>query len=403
MTDNGWIVLGSESSPFTLKVLAMCRYKGLACRHLPDEGSWLENVRISLRKERLVRGWLPLTWPEFTDEDEFPLVPFLFGPQGQNLYDSTAIGGWLDQHLVNLALIPGDPALQFCIRLLDEFADEWMLYLVHHGRWKMSAADNDAGARLARELRTVTFGWRWPVRYFFSARQVRRMPYLFSVAPEGKTVSGLPRYRQPPSRAGFPPTQELLEGSYRRILLALEGIIASQAYLFGRVPTLADFSLYGQIGMNLSDPSADRFIVTTAPRVHAWATRMHRHEFASNVTPDFALRPSLRPLLEEVCRVYVPLMQQNATAYERFRARGETRFNEAAFDAGRCLYDGNLDGMPFRAVAKSFQARTWRRLCETWQMLTVAERGRIEALLPRGHGLGRFTIESDDSVKALSS
>jgi glutathione S-transferase len=388
---NDWIVLGSELSPFTLKLLAMCRYKGLACRHLPGEGGWLENIRINLRKTRLVRGRLPLTYPKFTDEDEYPLVPFLFGPGGENLYDSTAIGEWLDQHFARLPLIPLDPALNFCVRLLDEFADEWMLYLVHHFRWKVSATDNTAGTRLARELRTLMLGMHWPVRHFFSARQVRRLPYLFSVAPEGYSVPGLPRNRQPPMRAGFPPTHALIEGSYRRILLALEGILTSQEYLIGRVPTLADFSLYGQIGMNLPDPSADRFIAETAPRAHQWVTRMHRYDFDSAVTADFALGPALKPLLEEVCRVYVPLMQQNAAACERFRQQGETRFNEAAFNAGRCLYDGSLDGMPFRAVAKSFQAKTWRRLCAAWNQLDSAGRNRLEALLPNEHGLGHYS------------
>jgi glutathione S-transferase len=391
-----WVVLGSELSPFTLKLLAMCHYKGLDCRHLPEEGNWLENVRINLRKQRLVQGRLPLTYPQFTGEDEFPLVPFLFGPQGENLYDSTAIGEWLDQHFARLALIPLDPALDFCVRLLDEFADEWMLYLVHHYRWKVSAADNTAGMRLARELRTLTFGLRRPVSEFFSARQVRRLPYLFSIAPTGYAMPGLPARRQPPSRTGFPPTHALLEGSYRRILLALEGIFTQQAYLFGKIPTLADFSVYGQIGMNLPDPSANRFIEQTAAYAHQWVTRMHRHEFGSAVTPDFALRPLLAPLLAEVCRVYVPLMQQNARAYEKFRAKGETQFNERAFNAGRNLYDGQIDGMSFRSVAKSFQARTWRRLCQAWTALDQTQRDRLEALLPQSHGLGQYLAEGQE-------
>ncbi len=387
----GWVVLGSELSPFTLKLLAMCHYKGLPCRHLPAEGGWLENLRINIRKTRLVRGRLPLTYPKFTHEDEFPLVPFLFGPRGENLYDSTAIGEWLDQHFAKLALLPKDPALGFCVRLLDEFSDEWMLYIVHHYRWKVSAADNTAGERLARELRTLLPALGKPIRQRFSARQVRRLPYLFSVAPKGYAQPGLAPDRQPPSREDFPPTHALLEGSYRRILLALDAILSEQANLFGKVPTLADFSVYGQIGMNLSDPSANRFIQDTAPRVYDWVTRMSRDQFASAVTPDFALRPLLAPLMAEVCRVYVPLMQQNAAAYEDFRKQGKTVFNERAFNAGECLYDGSIDGMPFRAVAKSFQAKTWRRLCDAWNQMDSQDRLRVEAILPASHGLGRYT------------
>lgn len=376
-----WTVYGSELSPFTLKLLAMCRYKALGHRFLPTEGGWLDNLRISIRKELLVRGRLPLTYPQMSGDDEYPLVPFLFGPQGQNLYDSSAIGEWLDRRSAAPSLLlPPDPAVRFLVRLLDEFADEWMLYLVHHFRWKVSAADNNAGRRLAHELRWISLGWDAPVAQFFSARQVRRLPYLFSVAPEGFCVPGLPPKRQAPSRRGFPPTHELLEESYRRILLALEGIVAKRPYLFGNTPTLADFSLYGQIGMNLPDPSANTFIAATAPRVHQWVQRLHRHEFTPATNSEWAVHADLAALLAEVCRVYLPLMQQNAAALRGFRIAGETRFNEYAFNRDCCLYDGELAGTPFRAVAKTFQAKTWRGVCDAWNALSEADRRRLHGL-----------------------
>lgn len=376
-----WTVYGSELSPFTLKLLAMARYKGLPYRFLPEEGGWLDNMRITLRKERLVRRRLPLTWPQMTEDDEFPLVPFLFGPNGENLYDSSAIGEWLDQRsAAPTPLIPADPALRFVVKLLDEFADEWMLYLVHHFRWKVSATDNNAGKRLGHELRWTLLGRDAPVADFFSARQVRRLPYLFSVAPQGFHIPGLPPERQPPSREGFPPTHALLEESYRRILLALEPIFSQRPYLFGNAPTLADFSLYGQIGMNLPDPSANRFIATTAPRTHEWVQRLHRHEFDSAAKPELALHDDLAPLLAEVSRIYVPLMQQNAAAVARYKRAGEKQFNERAFNRGQGLYDGELDGTPFRSVAKSFQAQTWRGVLETWAALPEAGHSRLHTL-----------------------
>ena len=376
-----WTVYGSGLSPFTLKLLAMARYKSLPHRFLPEEGGWLDNLRITLRKEKLVRRKLPLNWPRMTEDDEFPLVPFLFGPDGENLYDSSAIGEWLDQRdAAPTLLVPQDPALRFVVKLLDEFADEWMLYLVHHYRWKVSAADNNAGQRLGHELRWTLLGRDAPVAGFFSARQVRRLPYLFSVAPQGFHIPGLPSERQPPSREGFPPTHALLEDSYRRILLALEPLVSSRPYLFGDAPTLADFSLYGQIGMNLPDPSANAFIATTAPRLHDWVQRLHRGEFNAAKTPELALHDDLAPLLAEVSRVYVPLMQQNATALRRHKDAGEQRFNERAFNRGQCLYDGELDGMAFRSVAKSFQARTWAGVCALWAGLQPADRERLAVL-----------------------
>jgi hypothetical protein len=86
-------------------------------------------------------------------------------------------------------------------------------------------------------------------------------------------------------------------------------------------------------------------------------------------------------------------MRQNERAYERHRAAGETRFNESAFNAGRAMYDGELYGQPFRSVAKSFQVRVWRDLRNEWDGLEVADRRRLEGVLPEDHGLAKSRTE----------
>ncbi|MBM4265265.1 MAG: hypothetical protein FJ144_01410 [Deltaproteobacteria bacterium] len=420
-----WIVWGSELSPFTLKLLLLCRASGLPHRFLPTEGSFAEVIRTQIRRARLVRGALPLTWPRLTELDELPLVPFLFGPDGENLYDSSAIGAWLQEQ----ALLPGrrpiflppDPATAFVVRLLDEYADELGLYMAHHNRWKVSAADNDAGARLAQEFRAQG-GPLHPLTgpllaEWFSRRQVSRLPYLFSVAPAGFRVPGVAPARQPPSREGFPPTHALLEESFARLLGCLEPLLRERPYLLGGGPTLADASLHGELAMNLADPSAARWIERDAPAVYAWLRRHYAPRgnvdegraaaselegwpsFASGrygkksdgATPATRLDEAIAPLLAEVCRVFVPLMQQNLAAYRAARERREVVFNETAFDRGRALYDGRLDGHPFRAVVKAFQAKVWLALRAEWDALALSERDRVSALLPSQHGLAHDT------------
>src|SRR5262245_5925471 len=226
---------------------------------------------------RLLRGRIPLTSPPRDPLDELPLVPFVFGPGGENLYDSTAIGSWLDaQGFTNEAqLVPThDPALRFAIQLVDEALDEVGLYLVHHTRWVVAARDNDAGARLARELRPLLGPLAAGAAYAFPARQVRRLPYLFSVAPPGAGFADLPARLRPPQRAGFPPTHALLEGFFDELLGALEPLLAAQPFLFGERFTLADASVYGQLAMNRADPSADARIRQRAPAVHAFVSRL---------------------------------------------------------------------------------------------------------------------------------
>ena len=280
--------------------------------------------------------------------------------------------------------------MRFAIRLVDEALDEVGLYLVHHNRWVVSARDNDAGARLAAEMRSLLGPLARVVGRTFPARQVRRLPYLFSVAPPDARFGDLPARLRPPQRAGFPPTHALLDEAFARLLAALEPILAAQPFVFGERFTLADASVYGQLAMNRADPSADERIRRAAPALHGWIARLARGDFRGHrATASLELSDAHAPLLEWIATFFVPLMQQNQDAWERHRDRGETRFNEAAFDAGRALYAGVLLGHPFRSVAKTFQVRVWRDLRRDWDVLPAAARSRIAALLPSGVRLDR--------------
>ncbi len=395
MAESGWVLYGSALSPFTLKVAALCRYKGLAFRLLPEEGGTLENLRVQIRRAWLVRKRLPLTWPVMTDLDEFPLVPFLFGAAGENIYDSSAIAVWLDRFppLRGRAapVVPTeDPATRFAAWLIDEYADEYGLYMVHHNRWKVAAGDNDAGKRLAREMRSLVGAAQPLVARAFSARQVRRLPYLFSVAPEGLRIPGLPDRLQPPARTEFPATHDLLEDSFARLLDALETILRHRPFLLGHRFTVADASIYGQLGMNLTDPSAAAWIETRAPTVHGWLEQIHRGRFPGNRADGaIGIDRMTAPLLSEICRTYVPLMKQNLAAYRRCREQGETLFNEAAFNKGRSLYSGIIDGRPFRSVVKTFQVKTWLDMRRRWAALDADARRILADVLPPDHGLDR--------------
>ena len=86
-------------------------------------------------------------------------------------------------------------------------------------------------------------------------------------------------------------------------------------------------------------------------------------------------------LLAVIARTFVPLMQQNERAYDEAIARGETAFNERAFNRCRALYDGTLLGQPFRSVVKTFQVRVWRDLRAAWQALDPTARATLRPLV----------------------
>ncbi len=369
-----WILSGSQLSPFHLKVAALLTFKGIAFDDYPSAGGFLANLKVSIRVLLLKAGRLKLTYPAFTRLDEFPLVPFLFGPKGENLYDSSSIAVWLDQNITSqraaVVRVSTDPKINFLVQLVDEYFDEFGLYMVHHARWKMSAQDNTAGMRLATEMSSIIGPLKNIVAKGFSARQVRRCPYLFSVAPQGYKVDGLAQDRQVPARSGFPATHDFLEKSYHNILHALESILASRSYLFGERFTLADASLYGQLGMNLTDPTAANWIKEQAPNVYEWLLKIHKGDYGAH-NDNAQLKPdeTLKPLLDEISRTYYPLMKLNEAAYEEHKAGGETVFNEKAFWKRKSLYSGKVDGHPFTSVVKTFQVKTWRNIKACWQGL----------------------------------
>ncbi|HEY2773553.1 MAG TPA: glutathione S-transferase N-terminal domain-containing protein [Candidatus Binatia bacterium] len=377
------IVWGPELSPFLLKLESMLAFHGVPWRRLPRDGSRLENLRTAGSVSRAVRRRSALRPPANDPLDEYPAVPFLVAADGDVLYDSSALAVWLDEHHpgTRAPLVPAEPAACFVACLIDEAFDEYGLYMVHHNRWKLAAADNDEpGRRLAREYsRLLPPGIETPFARWFARRQVRRLPYLFSVAPQGFAMTGVPAALTPPSRKGFPPTHELLERSWERYLCAIEEILAHRPFLLGQCFTIADASAYGQLSMNLTDSLAARRLQALAPRTARWLESIRDGRHASS-EGTLAIDDALGPLLRTILETFVPLMQQNAAAVREAQERRDRLFNEKAFDAGRNLYDGQILGHRFRSVAKSFQARSWRDLCARWSALAGDEKKQVEAV-----------------------
>lgn len=404
------ITWGLEASPFLLKLEAMLRFHEVPFRRLPGQGGFLENLRIGGRLERAKRDGTVRRHPQMDRAlDEYPAVPF-FSEDGVTFqYDSTSLGHWLDDRASNAGasrerpsgvgalgerippLSPTEPRLRFVARLLDEAFDEFGLYMVHHMRWVGSATDTTMGERTADELSRLAppLLRALPaarIRTRIPRRQVRRCPYLFSVAPEGYTADVEP-LRVPPSRPGFPPTHALLHDAWLAHLDAMESLLAAQPYVLGERFTIADASAYGQLSMNLIDPSAVRELRERAPRLHRWLMGIRDGAHVGGRGGLF-LSDALRPLLAIVMRTFAPLMVQNERAWRAAVAQGETLFNEAAFDRGRALYDGELLGHPFRAVVKTFQVRVWHELREAWSALPEDDRVALRAWLPDSDLLG---------------
>lgn len=393
------ILWGSELSPYTLKIQALLEYARVPYRLLPENGKRIENLQIQARLEVAKFTGMVTRFPVMSDLDEYPLVPYLTEDGRHFQFDSTAIAHWLDSQKselgvngVDVNFFPKSPTLHFLATLIDDAMDEFGLYMVHHMRWVTSATTNNAGARLAKEFKHILpMGARWLVAKQFSERQVSRLPYLFSVAPEGHRWRVKDRL-QPPSIDYWPETHNLLENAWEKYLGAMEGLLAKQPYVLGSQFTIADASIYGQLSMNLKDPCAENLLKETAPLTYDWlcAIRDGKHVLDSliddvTVTPEMVITPEIiatvKPLLDIIMQTYSSLMAQNSRAFDAYKKGGQAVFNENAFDQKKALYDGELMGHPFRSVVKTFQVRVWRDICDTWAVLKAEDRDVLKGLV----------------------
>ena len=260
-----YLVIGSEESPYSVKVRSYFRYKGI-----PHE--WQDRNRAS---------------EAFAKHARLPLVPLVVTPQDRGMQDSTPIIEAMEATFPEPSVHPTSPVAAFVSTLLEEFGDEWGNKWMFHMRWAReidqvrvsrrfaaNAADIDATARTIRE-RMVPRVW------FVGSNEV--------TAPQ-------------------------IEQSFADVLPLLDAHLASRPYLFGARPSLGDFGLWGQIYEAGRDPTAGALVAGVA-NVVAWIDRMLNPTSLGGFEDWAALEPTLLPILEDqVAGMFLPWDVANATA-----------------------------------------------------------------------------------------
>jgi glutathione S-transferase len=262
---------GAELSPYSVKVRAYLRFKGL-----PFE--WLER---SLSRQE-----------EFTRYAKLPLAPILVDAEDNAMQDSTPMIEALERAFPEPSIIPEDAALAFVSALLEDYADEWLNKAMFHYRWTYPADQDSA------------------------AKRIGQMMYEGAPTPEGVEEAIKTRMVGRLHHVGSSPeTAPAIEASFARLLSLLEPCLRRRAYLFGARPSLADFGLAGQLAQLLSDPTAGALIKAQAPGVALWVDRMENPEREGAFASLETLRGDLGALLQqEIAPAYLSWMAANAQA-----------------------------------------------------------------------------------------
>ena len=262
-----YIVIGSEESPYSVKVRSYFRYKGIP-RDWRDRG---QAADLYARHARL------------------PLIPLVVTPDGTGIQDSTPIIEAMEAKFPEPGIHPPGPVAAFVSLLLEEFGDEWGNKWMFHMRW-------------AREVDQVAVSRR------FAANRA---------ADEIDAAAQAIRERMVP-RVWFVGSNEVtapqIEQSFADVLPLLDVHLASRPYLFGARPSFGDFGLWGQIYEAGRDPTAGA-LVARVSNVVAWIDRMLDPENLGDFEDWGDLEPTLMPILEDqVAGMFLPWDVANARA-----------------------------------------------------------------------------------------
>ena len=275
ITNASYVVIGSEESPYSVKVRSYFRYKGI-----PHD--WRERSQAAELFARHAR--LPLIPLVVAAEDAE-----LSGSGSVGIQDSTPIIEALEPKFPEPSIHPDGAVARFVSILLEEFADEWGNKWMFHMRW-------------AREIDQVAVSRR------FAAN---------AAADRIDAAAQTIRERMVP-RVWFVGSNEVtapqIEQSFKDTLGFLDDHLAARPYLFGARPAMADFGLWGQIYEAGRDPTAGA-LVRSAPNVDAWIERMLDPSSLGNFEDWTRLEATLAPLLrDQVAGLFLPWSAANAQA-----------------------------------------------------------------------------------------
>lgn len=336
---------GGTGSPYTQKMVALLRY-----RRLPYAVNW--GIPAEICEAMGVEKPKPIFEPTF-----------FFDEHGgtKAVCDSTPIIRRLEDSYSGRSVLPNDPALAFIDYLIEDFADEWCTKYMFHYRWHQGVDADNAGTLLPLSMDvSMPEADHKKFKLWVEERQISRLHVV------GSNATSAP----------------VIDASYRRFLAAMENHLANQHFMLGNRPGAGDFALYGQLSQLLGfDPTPRAIAHQISPRTVAWVDLMCDQSGLEPAEQDWislADQPeSLRGLLDEIGRVYVPAQLANARA----AAKGEK------------TWDAEIDNAPWTQQTFPYQAKCLRWINEFYNTLNDADRTAVDSLL---EGTGVEDMVSSD-------
>jgi len=275
-------IFGAEMSPYSVKVRAFVRYKGIPHQWILRNGD---------------------SQAEFEKYARMPIIPLVVTPEGTGIQDSTPIIEQLEEIFPEPSIHPVDGVARFLSALIEEFGDEWGNKWMFHYRWTREVDQIASAGRIARMRAPEASGEQHDAMVLqVRQRMVERVWYVGSNEL----------------------TASQIETGFRDMLGLLDSHLAQRPYLFGGRPSFGDFGLWGQLYELWTDPTAGALIEGSAPRVLDWIQRMLWPRVEGPFESWSTLQATLMPILRgQVGAQFMAWTQAN----EKALAEGKDEFS----------------------------------------------------------------------------
>ena len=301
-----------------------------------------QKLRAILRYRRITHVWKHgAIAQEMTAKVKAPVIPVLEFPDGTFANDTTPLIYELEKRHTARSIVPADEGHAFLAHVIEDFADEWLTKAMFGYRWLEEVDQKQMSEWLAFDA--LKGGGEAAVAHAksFRERQVGRMAIV------GCT------------RENFP----LIEASTKRVLAALEAQVTSDHWFFGSRPSMAEFSVFGQLSQLGVDPTAQAMMRAEYPYTYRWL--MHVDD-ASGIEGEWdEVSPAARAILAEVGRVYAPFLLANARAAE----------------AEEKTFRIEVDGLPYAQGVFKYQIKCLIDLRQRYAALSDSARATVEPML----------------------
>ncbi len=320
---NLYTLYGGLGSPYSMKMRALLRY-----RRIPfvwRQGQQAQEIARAMKA---------------------PVIPVLDYPDGERRNDSTPLIYDLEQRHKDRSVIPPDESDAFLAFLVEDFADEWLTKAMFSYRWLRPVDQHRMSTWLSFDALSGGGRARFEKRAgMFRDRQVGRMALV------GCTQANAP----------------LIETSTRRFLAALDAHVTETHFLFGSRPSIAEFSIYGQLSQLGVDPTACEMMRADFPYAFRWLAHIDDLSGLDGAwrTPD-APRPALlTETLALIGAIYLPFLEANA----------------AAAQAGKETFSFEALGFPYEQGVFKYQLKCLAELRAAYAALSPRAKADLKPLL----------------------